>query len=208
MPASFIGLPTLTGSSVKILESSEYQREMNGLETISETFTVRSANRISLAPDRNTTHTAFSTSEIKHPRMVVENVSFREQAGGLTKMTVQYVGLTRTAGLPAPIIRLLPQPGKIFIEAEFVSDQSEESLVIIDKTTRMPAQINGVAMPPNPGPTVLQRGGGINAGGTLTALGFCFDSTSCVRRGKFLVVRASFRQKILGTQMFAPFSDI
>ena len=208
MPASIIGLPTLTGTNAKVLETSEYQREMNGLESLSETYTVRSANRISLAPQRDVVHSAFSTADTKHTRMVVENVSFRDLPGNLTKMTVQYVGLTSSAGLPRPIVRLVPTPSRIYIEAEYVSDVSETSLVILDRTTRMPAQINGVAMPANPGPIVIQRGYGVDSGTGLTNLGYCYDTTQCIRRGQFLVVRATFRKKTFGTGGFAAFSDL
>lgn len=208
MPASIIGLPTLTGTNAKVLETSEYQREMNGLESLTETYTVRTANRISLAPQRDVVHSAFSTADTKHTRMVVETISFRDQPGGLTKMGVTYVGLTSAAGLPAPIVRLVPTPSRIYIEAEYVSDVSETSLVILDRRTRMPAVINGVAMPANPGPTVIQQGFGVDSGTSLTDLGYCYDTTQCIRRGLFLVVRATFRKKQFGTGGFAAFNDL
>ena len=208
MPAIHIGLPTASGSEAKVLESSEYQREANGLETLRETYTVRSSNRISLAPLRDVLHSAYSTASVPHSRMAVEAVSFNDQPGNLTSIIVTYVGLTSSSGLPAPVVRLIPQPNRIFIEAEYVSDATESSLANIAPTTRMPAQINGVAMPSNPGPRILQRGGGINAGATLTDLGYCFDTTQCVRPGLFLVVRATFKKKIFGTGLFGPFSQM
>lgn len=208
MPVTYLGYPTASGSNSKVLETSEYQREMNGLETLTEVYTVRSANRIALAPDRDVIHSSFSTADIKYPRMAVENVSFSEQRGSLTKMSVTFVGLTAAAGLPTPIVRLVPTPSRIYIEAEYVSDVSETSLVILDRRTRMPAQINGVAMPANPGPTVIQQGYGVDSGTSLQDLGYCYDTTQCIRRGQFLVVRATFRKKTFGTGGFAAFSDL
>jgi hypothetical protein len=202
MPASFIGLPTTAGSTAKVLESSEFAREITGLETLTETYTVRSSLRISLTPDRNTLHTAFSTAETKFPRMSVENVSFSEIPGGLTKMTVTFVGLTASSGMPPPVVRMLPVPGKMFIEAEYVSTETEDSLVQIGKTTRMPSTINGYAMPANPGPIVTSRGGGAFLHDTATELGFCYETASATRRGQFLVVRATFRKKTIATGIF------
>jgi hypothetical protein len=103
---------------------------------------------------------------------------------------------------------MLPVPGKMFIEAEYVSTETEDSLVQIGNITRMPSTINGVAMPRNPGPTIVQRGGGAASTETLTDLGFCYDTASATRRGQFLVVRATFRKKRIGTGIFAAATDI
>lgn len=204
MPASYLGIPTASGTNAKVLSTSEYQRELNGLEVIAETYTLRSENRISLQPDRNTVHSIFSTASIKHPRMQVENVSFREQRGGLTEMTVTYVGLTGSTGLPAPVVRLLPVNNAIQIEAEYVTDQGEDSFINLGNTTRMPGQINGYAMPANPPPAYLIN----NANGFIQTLGYCYDNTETVRRGGFLIVRATFREKTRGTGMFAYANDL
>ena len=149
MPVTYLGLPSASGVNAKVLESSEYQKEQNGLETLVENYTLRSANRISLQPARNAIHQAYSTADLKYPRMMVEQVAFREQPGGITQMTVTYVGLTSASGLPAPIVRLLPVTNKIYIEAEYVSDVTEDSLINIGSTTRMPVSINNYPMPPN-----------------------------------------------------------
>ena len=203
MPASYLGIPSASGANAKVLATSEYQRELNGLEMIAETYTVRSANKISLQPDRYTLHTAYSTASLKHPRMQVENVSFREQRGELTEMTVTYVGLTGSTGLPAPVVRLLPINNTLQIEAEYVTDASEDSFIGLGNVTRMPAQINGYAMPANPPPAYLIN----NANGFIQTLGYCYDDTECVRRGGFLIVRATFRQKTKGVGMFTYAND-
>lgn len=205
MPASIIGLPTLTGANAKVLETSDYQREMNGLETLTETYTVRSSNRITLAPLRNVTHSAFSTSDTKYPRLVVENVSFRDVSGSLTKMTVTFVGLTSSAGLPAPIVRILPVTGKVYIEAEYVTNESEDALTTLGNVSRMPAQINGYNMPPNPAQTVIASD---RYGNRLTALGYCHDQAQCTRRGLFLVVRRTFRTKTFGIGIYSGATDL
>ena len=206
MPATFIGLPTSSGANAKILRNSEYQREMNGLETITEIYTVRSANKISLQPDRNTLHSAFSTDTIKHGRMQVENVSFRELPGELAEMSVSYVGLTGSSGLPAPIIRLIPVPtaGATYIEIEYVTDQTEENLINTSNTTRMPPQINGYPTPPNPEPYYIIN----SSNGFIQPLGYCYDSTESTRRGSMLVVRATFRKKTKAAGLYVGSLDV
>lgn len=204
MPASYIGLPALTGTNAKVLLGSEYQREMTGLEIITESYTVRSENRISIQPDRNTLHSSFSTATLKHPRMQVENSSFREQPGGLAVLSVTYVGLTGASGLPAPVIRLLPVNNNLHIEAEYVTDQSENSFISLGNSTRMPGQLNGYPMPANPAPNFLIN----NANGSVQTLGYCYDETETVRRGAFLVVRSTFRKKTLASGQYAYLLDL
>ena len=204
MPASYLGIPTASGTNAKVLSTSEYQRELNGLELLTEVYTLRSENRISLQPARNTAHSAFSTAALKYPRMAVENVSFREQRGGLTEMTVEYVGLTSSTGLPPPVIRLIPVTPAIYIEAEYVTDQNEESFINLGNLARMPASLNGYAMPPNPPPAFTIS----NPSGSIRTLGYCYDTTECRRRGQFLIVRSNFRKKTIGIGAFAYATDI
>jgi len=205
MPVTYLGLPSASGVNAKVLESSEYQKEQNGLETLVENYTLRSANRISLQPARNAIHQAYSTADLKYPRMMVEQVAFREQPGGITQMTVTYVGLTSASGLPAPIVRLLPVTNKIYIEAEYVSDVTEDSLINIGKTTRMPVSINNYPMPPNPAPFITNQ---IPTGDHIRQLGYCYDQTQCIRRGQFLIIRATFRKKQFGLGIFSGATDI
>jgi hypothetical protein len=205
MPVTYLGLPSASGANAKVLESSEYQKEQNGLETLVENYTLRSANRISLQPARNALHKAYSTADIKYPRMMVEQVGFREQTGGITKMSVTYVGLTSSSGLPAPIVRLLPVEGQIFIEAEYITDENENSLINLSNTTRMPATLNGYPMPPNPAVFFSIYNA---SAGYVRELGYCYDQTQCVRRGLFLVVRATFRRKRFGIGVYAGLTNI
>ena len=205
MPVTYLGQPTASGANAKVLESSEYQKEQNGLETLTESYNLRTANRISLQPARNALHSAYSTAEIKYPRMMVEQVAFREQPGGITQMTVTYVGLTSASGLPPPIVRLLPVTSEIYIEAEYVSDVSEESLINLKKDTRMPSNLNGYPMPPNPAVFLAQYH---VLDGYLRELGYCYDQTQCVRRGQFLVIRATFRKKRFGIGIYAGLTNL
>jgi len=204
MPVQNIGYPGVSGQTSKVLKSSEYGKEINGLETLSETYTIRTQNRITLQPARNVLHTSFSTASTRYSRMAVETVSMRDLPGELTEMTVGFVGLTSSTGLPPPVIRLLPVSNKIYIEAEYISDNGEDFFTTIEARTRMPDRINGYQMPSNPPQVVTIQ----SYAGSVTNLGYCYDQTSCVRRGAFLVVRATFRKKVQGAGVYASVTDI
>ena len=204
MPVQNIGYPGASGQTSKVLRSSEYGKEINGLETLSETYTIRTQNRITLQPARNVLHTSFSTASTRYSRMAVETVSMRDLPGELTEMTVGFVGLTSSTGLPPPVIRLLPVTNQIHIEAEYISDAGEDFFTTIAATTRMPDSINGYQMPNNPPQvTTIQ-----SYAGSVRNLGYCYDQTSCIRRGSFLVVRATFRKKVQGSGVYASVTDI
>lgn len=198
-----IGYPGLTGVT-KVLRGSEYSKEINGLETLVETYTIRTENLLALQPARNVLHTTFSTATTKYQRMAVETVSFRETPGGFTEMSVSFVGLTSSSAMPAPVIRLLPVTNTIHIEAEYLSSETENFFTTIDARTRMPDLINGYSMPNNPPAYYVING----AQGSLRRLGYCYDQTSCTRRGSFLVVRATFRQKTQGSGVYAYATDV
>jgi len=199
--------------SSKVLQRQNFNKEPNGLETIIEAYAIQTANRDAVVPEKNTLHSAFSSSAKKYSRMVVESVTTEEQDGGITQMLVTFVGLTSSTGLPPPIVRLIPTPDAgifgppLVIEAEFITDVSESQFIqgninataliklgniSFGQVNQMPAQINGVQMPSNPRAifTGQQQGNfAIN-----NYFGYCTDSHACERRGLFLVARTIYKE--------------
>jgi hypothetical protein len=217
MPASIIGA---LSSGSKILRRSDYSREIVGLETLTETYTIRSSDRQTILPLKDVTHSAFSTASTKFIRMAVETAAVREQDGDISEMTVTYVGLTSETSLPPAQIKYIPTTGAdiwgppIVIEVSFVTDLTESqfasgqlsaSYPVIERfspTSKvpMPAFINGTATPQNPRtPGVTTN----NLGGNITYFGYCLDSLDSVRRGQFLVARAVFKEKQQGQGVYA-----
>jgi hypothetical protein len=217
MAASILGSLT---SGAKILRRSEYNREIVGLETLTETYTIRTADRQTILPLKDVTHSAFSTASTKFSRMAVETASVREQDGDISEMTVTYVGLTSSTGLPQAQVKFIPTTGAdifgppVVIEVSFVTDLTESQFASgqlsssfpvnerFGPTSRipMPAYINDTATPQNPrtpGVTVS------NLEGTLTYFGYCLDSLDSTRRGQFLVARAVFKEKQQGQGVYA-----
>lgn len=205
------------GSAIgsKVLQRQNFNKEPNGLETIIEAYAIQTANRDSVVPEKNTLHSAFSSSTKKYSRMVVESVTTEEQDGGITQMLVTFVGLTTLTGLPPAIVRLIPTEGAgifgppLTIEAEFVTDVSESQFIngsIIKNTelavppqlasrlglnqniNKMPPFINGTKMPDNPREPYVRSGGF----GLDQYLGYITQSFSCERRGLFLVARTTY----------------
>lgn len=217
MPASIIGA---LSSGSKILRRSEYSREIVGLETLTETYTIRTEDRQTILPLKDVTHSAFSTASTKFTRMAVETAAVREQDGDISEMSVTYVGLTSETSLPPAQIKYIPTTGAdiwgppVVIEVSFVTDLTESQFAsgqlssgfpVKERFTPtskipMPAYINGTATPQNPrSPGVTES----NLGGTLTYFGYCLDSLDSVRRGQFLVARAVFKEKQQGQGVYA-----
>ena len=217
MSAVVIGSPL---SGAKVLNRQTYQREINGLETIVETYLVNSADRISLAPLKDVTHSAFSTATNKYPRMAVETINFDEQQGGISALNVTYVGLTSSSGLPKPFVRMIPTTGAgiygppLTIEVEFVTDVTENQIATGQLTKDsvvslsayqlnnpnivkgpIPTELNGLALPSNPVPTFTKQLGLI---GGYNYYGYCQDSVNSERRGQFLVARVVYKEKQVG----------
>jgi hypothetical protein len=216
MSAIIIGSPL---SGKKVLRRQNYQKEINGLETITETYKIRTIDRDVIAPQKDTIHSSFSSSTKTYDRMVVETISFSEEDGGLTDMNVVYVGLTSSTDLPKPIVRLIPTNGAgiygppLTIEIEFVTDASEQQIASGGLTrdyaqpegqelastnnarivrATIPPSLNGVILPGNPR-SPFQKQLGILGG--YTYWGYAFDNASTERRGQFLVARVIFREK-------------
>jgi len=196
----------------KALQRQNFSKEPNGLETIIEAYAIQTINRDTVVPEKNTVHSAFSSSSKTYERMVVESVNTEEQDGGITQMLVTYVGLTTPSGLPPPIVRLIPAAGEgvygppLVIEAEYVTDVSEtqfmagqlaqnnatQSVFGFNSVIKMPQFINGTAMPRDPRTAFTRTPNGI--GFIEQYAGYCVLSKSCERRGLFLVARDTFHE--------------
>ena len=199
------------GSAIgsKVLQRQNFNKEPNGLETIIESYAIQTANRDAVVPEKNTLHSAFSSSTKKYSRMAVESVTTEETDGGITQMLVTFVGLTTSTGLPPPIVRLIPTAGEgvygppLVIEAEYVTDSSETQFMagqlsqnngaiatpLWQPVIKMPPFINGYAMPQDPTPAFFRSGSIIEQ-----YAGYCVLSKSCERRGLFLVARDTFHE--------------
>jgi hypothetical protein len=206
MSAVIVGSPS---SGSKVLRRADFSTQRNGLETLNEVYTVRTADRKTLQPSFGTLHSAYSTASTTFARMAVENFSFREQDGDLTEINVTYVGLTSSSGLPPAVVRLIPTPGagiygpNMIIEAEFLTDKSETEFIqtgaggLLRRAERfapegrfMPSTINGTKMPSNPREpfqvtSLFQQN---------TYFGYTETSLSCDKRGIFLVARVNYAE--------------
>ena len=209
MSAVIVGSPS---SGSKVLRRADFSTQRNGLETLNEVYTVRTADRKTLQPSFGTLHSAYSTASTTFARMAVENFSFREQDGDLTEINVTYVGLTSSSGLPPAVVRLIPTPGAgifgpdMIIEAEFISDKSETDFIqtgaggLLKPGDRlsslgrygffMPRSINGTKMPSNPREP-FQFGSLYNFG----YFGYVQTSLSCEKRGILLVARVNYAEQ-------------
>lgn len=210
MAFSIVGSSLNSSTTAKVLQRQNFNKEPNGLETIVEAYAIKTENRDLIVPEKNTLHSAFSSSTKKYTRMVVESVNTEEQDGGITQMLVTFVGLTTSTGLPPPIIRLIPTAGEgiygppLVIEAEYVTDVSETQFMagqlaqnnglqkapLFSPTIKMPESINGTAMPRDPRSAFFSSGTGLIA----QYSGYCVLSKSCERRGLFLVARDTFHE--------------
>lgn len=201
----------IIGSAIdsKVLQRQNFSKEPNGLDTIIEAYAIKTENRDTVVPAKNTPHSVFSSLK-KYPRMVVESVTTEEQDGGITQMLVTFVGLTTSTGLPPAIVRIIPTAGEgvygppIVIEAEYVTNISETEFVrgqasqnsggiTAPVASKMPESINGTSMPKDPRPpfySAPQSGSGV----IINYSGYCVLSKSCEKRGLFLVARDTFHE--------------
>jgi hypothetical protein len=205
---------TIIGSAIntKVLKRQNFNKEPNGLETLIEAYAIKTSNRASVVPAKDTTHSAFSSASTKYSRMVVESVATEEEDGGITSMIVTFVGLTASTGLPPPIIRLIPTAGEgvygppLVIEAEYITDISvtqflagqigtnlAQAATFFGQTTKMPETINGVAMPKDPR-TAFYSTPTSGAGLIERYSGYVALSKSCEKRGLFLLARDTFHE--------------
>ena len=215
MAFSIVGSSLTSSTTAKALQRQNFNKEPNGLETIIESYAIATANRDTIVPEKNTLHSAFSSSTKKYTRMVVESVTTEEQDGGITQMLVTFVGLTTSTGLPPPIVRLIPTAGEgvygppLVIEAEYVTDVSETEFMagqlaqntglgrqaLFSTTIKMPAVINGTTMPVDPRTAFFNAPkGGFGGGAFIKYNGYCVLSMSCDRRGLFLIARNTYHE--------------
>jgi hypothetical protein len=215
MSAVIVGSPS---SGSKVLRRADFSTERNGLETLNEIYTVRTADRRTLQPNFGTLHSAYSTASTKFARMAVENFSFREQDGDLTEINVTYVGLTSATGLPPALVRLIPTPGAgvygppMVIEAEFLTDKTEAEFIATGAgglvspnygRILMPSTINGKLMPSNPREPFKRA----TYATSFAYFGYTQSSISCEKRGFLLVARAIYAEEKSFTYSIAgPFS--
>lgn len=157
-------------SGQKVLRKSQRATEVDGLVTITETYTIRTADIGTLEPDRNTLHSAFSSATTTYQRMSVETTRIEPMDGDLSSLVVNYVGLDYATGLPPAFITTVGQPGVgvfgadaaivvKYITADSLFDTLKGGNITLNlgssnltlPTKRLlPASINGTAMPPNP----------------------------------------------------------
>jgi hypothetical protein len=220
MSAVIVGSPVSGG---KVLQRQDYQRDINGLETITENYKIRTEDRLTIAPSKDTTHASFSSSSSKYARMAVETISFGEEDGGLSSLSVTYVGLTSSTGLPKPVVRMIPTTGAgiygppLTVEIEFVTDLLEGEFANgqlvkgvpvyqtftnsgLGRFLTMPTELNGLTLPSQPRPVGIIRS---SLAGNITYYGYCMDSLDASRRGQFLVAKAVFKEKQFGVGAFA-----
>ena len=167
MGAVIVGKPA---SGEKILRSSVASTDLDGLVTLTETYTIRLADVATLEPDRNDTFAATSTSGLNYQRMLVETTRIDPTDGNLATLSITYVGMTTNSGLPPAYITAVGQPGVGIFGADtavVVRYLTQDSLfsvlqggnialnlgkteLTLPTKRLMPTAINGTAMPPNP----------------------------------------------------------
>lgn len=157
-------------SGGKVLRKSQRSTEVDGLVTLVEVYTIRTQDIATIEPDRNTTHSSFSSATVKYPRMLVETTRVEPLDGGLSQLVVNYVGLDYSTGLPSAFVTSVGRKGAGIFGADaaivakyLTADTLNDTLVggplnlnfgatqlSIPTQRFMPPTINGTAMPSNP----------------------------------------------------------
>ena len=208
-------------SGGKVLRKAQRSTEVDGLVTITETYTIRRQDIESIEPARNTSYNAF-TGTTKFPRMSVETTRVDPIDGNLAQLIVTYVGLDYASGLPPAYVTAVGQPGAgvfgadasvvvRYITQEPVFDLLKGSSIQLNfskfsfsaqltlPTKRfMPASINGTAMPPNPRAREYRAGGFAVLQEWLYA-GYVQTSISFERRGGFNQIEEQFTEFFTGS---------
>jgi len=169
---------TVLNAGGKVLRKASRSTSVDGLVTLVENYTIRLADIGSLEPDTGITHSAFSTASTKYTRMLVETTAVNPLDGDLADLSVTYVGLDYTSGLPKAYITAVGQPGVgVFgadaaIVVKYITQDSlfdtlkggnislnlgGTSLTLPTKRL-LPTSINGTTMPPNPRQREYRRG--------------------------------------------------
>jgi hypothetical protein len=208
-------------SGGKVLRKSQRSTEVDGLVTLTETYTIRRQDIESIEPARNTSYNAF-TGTTKFPRMSVETTRVDPIDGNLAQLIVTYVGLDYASGLPPAYVTAVGQPGAgvfgadasvvaRYITQQPVFDLLKGSAIQLDfsifafraqltlPTKRfMPASINGTAMPANPRAREYRAGGFAVLQEWLYA-GYVQTSISFERRGGFNQIEEQFTEFFTGS---------
>jgi hypothetical protein len=209
-------------SGGKVLRKSQSSTEVDGLVTLTETYTIRRQDIESIEPGRNTAHSSFSTATNKYSRMLVETTRVEPMDGGLAQLLVTYVGLDYASGLPPAYIAAVGQPrAGVFgadaaVSARYITEQPIFDLlkggnIALNFQSRyhrfnltlpakrfMPASINGTAMPPNPRAREYRAGGFAVIQEWLYA-GYVQTSINFQRRGLFNQIEEQFSEFFTGS---------
>ena len=162
---------TLSGFTADklILNSSNFRREIVGLERINDVYTSRTEDAADFAEiiKNGASHSTVMaylsptpSASDRFANMLVENVESSNEVGGITKFNVTYVGLYRDLK-PKPIITLQPidqyafSPYSVTVQfIDFVGDVgSSDEIIFLKKYSRRqphPIKINGYALPQSP----------------------------------------------------------
>lgn len=163
-------LGKLSTSGNKVLRKSQRATDVDGLVTLTETYTIRTADIATIEPDKGTLHSVFSSATTKYTRLSVETTRIEPLDGNLSSLVVNYVGLDYATGLPPAFVTAVGQPGVgVFgadatIVVKYITDQTlfdllkggnislklGNSNLILPTKRLMPSSINGTALPPNP----------------------------------------------------------
>lgn len=177
MSVVFTGKPA---SGQKVLRRRISSTEVDGLVSISEVYTIRRSDVSTIEPNRNTPYNSFVNTEDKntsYSRMQVETTRVDPMDGDLASLSVTYVGLDYSTGLPPAYITTVGQPGAgIFgadasIVVRYITDASlfdtlkggtlslnlGGANLSLPTKRLMPASINDTLMPPNPRPREYRR---------------------------------------------------
>ena len=210
-------------SGGKVLRRSQSSTEVDGLVTLTETYTIRRQDIESIEPERNTTHSAFSTATNKYARMLVETTRVEPMDGDLAQLIVTYVGLDYATGLPPAYLTAVGQPGAgVFgadasVVARYITAQPVFDLLkgasitlsfsgfgftsnlTLPSKRFIPASINGTAMPTNPRAKEYRAS---RRGGTFREWlysGYVQTSISFQRRGSFNQIEEQFTESFVGS---------
>lgn len=149
-----------------ILNSTNFRREIVGLERINDVYTARTQDAADFEEiiKNGASHSTIMgyidpapPSSSRFANMLVENVESSNENGGITKFNVTYVGLYRDLR-PKPIITLQPidqyafNPYSVTVQfIEYVGDVgSNDEILFLKKYSRrqpFPLKINGYSLP-------------------------------------------------------------
>lgn len=193
MPAILYGLPA---SGQKQLLSYSAQRDATGLVRLTETYSIRAADRETLSPVRDTLHSFYSTADTRYSTMAVEDVSFALQPGELGELSVTYVGLMG-GERPPPLVRLLPGvvDAPIKVEIRFLAKANAGAALKFPVGSVAPASVAGYRLPAVF--TGLKISDAIPAIGQVYVYPFHVEACDEEVRGLYSVVRVVFGQQVV-----------